>query len=152
MVPVPVAVSRKLGWGAGAASAVGTRLHDASAFFAGAGLLAINFCNSVMFSLSAASAKVRRGAWKFATLRFPLALVDPTEATRFVTLREFCVNCRLAFLMFSGWVSEGIFSEAFWIAPVPLKFIASVFLIGPVAWTSMLTAPLPLMPSTALTP
>src|ERR1019366_6744063 len=149
MVPVPVALSRKLGCGAGAASAVGTRPHDASAFLAGAGLLgAINFCSSVMFNLSAVSANVSRGAWKLAML----ALVDPTDATRFVRFTEFCVNWRLAFLMFTGWVSAGVFSVAFWIAPVPLNVIASVFLRGPVACTSMLTAPLPLMTSTALTP
>src|SRR5664279_5016491 len=102
-VPVPVAVSRKLGCGADAASALGTTLHDASAFLAGAGLPAtINFCNSVMLILSAASPKVSRGAWKLATLRLPLAFVDPSDATRFVMLSEFWVNCRLAFLMFSG--------------------------------------------------
>src|SRR6516164_10319406 len=85
IVPAPVAVSRKPGLGAGAASAEGTRLHEASAFVAGAGLAeATSFCSSVMFSLSAARAKVRCGAWKFATLRLPLALVEPSEAFRFV--------------------------------------------------------------------
>src|ERR1035437_7171789 len=109
MVPVPVAESRKLGFGGGAALAVGNRLHDASAFLAGAGLPeATNFCNSVMFNLSAARANVSRGAWKLATLRLPVALVDPTDAARFVRFTEFCVNWRFAFLMFTGCVSAGI--------------------------------------------
>src|SRR5215472_11812430 len=114
MVPVPVAISRKLGCGAGAASAVGTRLQDDSAFFVGAGLLvAVSFCSSVTLILSAESAKVRRGAWKFAMLRLPLALVEPSPALIFVRFNEFCVNCRLALRTVSGWVSEGIFSVAF---------------------------------------
>src|SRR5271157_883680 len=111
IVPVPVAVSRKLCCGAGAASAAGTRLHDAAAFFAGAGLLgAISFCSSKTFILSAVSAKVRRGAWKLAMLRLPLVLVDPTEALMLVRSIEFWVNCRLTLRTLIGWVSDGVFS------------------------------------------
>ncbi len=62
----------------GRASAVGTRLHDAWDFFTGAGVPdAISFCSSVTLILSAAKAKVSRGAWKLAMLRFPVALVEP---------------------------------------------------------------------------
>ena len=122
---------------AGAASAVGTRLHDASrsslrGAFCGAEPPVI-FFSSVTFSLSAVSAKVSCGAWKLAMLRLPLALVEPSEAARLVRFTEFCVNCRFALRMFSGCVSDGVFSDAFCIAPEPLNFMASVFLIGPVA-------------------
>ena len=57
---------------------MGTRLQIDSDFFAGAGLLgATSFCSSETLSLSAARAKVSRGAWKLAMLRFPVALVEP---------------------------------------------------------------------------
>src|ERR1017187_2892302 len=142
MEPVPVALASKPGCaaGAGAASAVGTRLHEASAFFLagafGSGVeLLVIFWSSTTFSLSAASANVSLGAWKLATLRLPVALVEPSDATRLVRLTEFCVNCRFAFLTLSGWVRDGIFSEAFCKKPLPLRCMASVFLMGPVAWT-----------------
>src|SRR5664280_1152098 len=89
MEPVPVALASKPGCaaGAGAASAVGTRLHEASAFFlagafgSGVGLLVI-FWSSTTFSLSAASANFSLGAWKLATLRLPLSLIHISEPTR----------------------------------------------------------------------
>src|SRR3974390_2920564 len=92
MVPLPAASSSRLGLGAaaGAASADGTKLHEACAFFAGAGLSdATNFCNSITLSLSAANAKVRRGAWKLVTLRFPVMLLDPTAPLMLLRLSEF---------------------------------------------------------------
>src|ERR1019366_1783600 len=159
MVPGPVALASKPGCavGAAAASAVGTRLHEASAFFlAGAfGLgveLLVIFWSSTTFSLSAERANVSLGAWKLATLRLPLALVEPSDAARLVRFTEFCVNCRFALRTFTGWVSDGIFSEAFCKAPLPLKFMASVFLMGPVAWTSRVMLPVPVKPSTTVTP
>src|SRR5580704_3141272 len=124
---------------AGEASAAGTKLHEASArfcFWAGAfcGVEPPVICSSsVTFSLSAVSAKVRCGAWKFATLKLPPALVEPREAARFVMFIEFWVNCRLALRIFRGCVREGVLRDAFCKAPDPLNFIASVFLIGPVA-------------------
>src|SRR5271169_4559210 len=106
MVPVPVAVASKPGWGggAGAASAVGIRLREASAFFlAGGGAeLPVIFCSSATFSLSAVSAKVSLGAWKLATLRLPLALVDPNDAARLVRFTEFCVNCMFTLRILTG--------------------------------------------------
>src|SRR6516225_7500906 len=102
--------------------------------------------------LSTLNANRRLGAWKFETLRFPVAFEDPREARRLVKFAEFCVNCRLAFFTFSGCVSDGVFSEAFCNAPAPLKFMPFVFLMGPVACTSRVTLPLPLIPSAALTP
>src|ERR1019366_1167872 len=159
MEPVPVALASKPGCaaGAGAASAVGTRLQEAFAFFLAGALgsgveLLVIFWSSTTFSLSAASANVSRGAWKLATLRLPLALVEPSDAARFVRFTEFCVNCRFALRTFTGWVSDGTFSEAFCKAPLPLKFMALVFLMGPVAWISRLMLPVPLMPSTAVIP
>ena len=116
MVPVPVAVASKPGCaaGAGAASAVGTRLQEASAFFlAGAGVeLPVIFSSSATFSLSAVRAKVSLGAWKLATLRLPLALVEPSDAARLVRFTEFCVNCMFTFRIFTGWVSDGIFERS----------------------------------------
>src|SRR5208337_503319 len=156
MVPLPVALCSRLGCDTvGAALALGTKLQDASAFF-----LAGAFCsdppvicsNSATLILSAVSAKVSLGAWKFAMLRLPPALVEPRDAAKFVRLTEFCVNCMLALRICNGLVSEGIFNDAFCSAPEPLKFMASVFLMGPEARTSRLMLPLPLMPSTALTP
>src|SRR5271157_4387969 len=136
--PVPVALWSRLGWaGVGAALALGIRLQDASAFFLAGAFCSppVICCSSVTLILSALSAKVSLGAWKFAMLRFPLAFVEPSDAARLVRFTEFCVNCMLALRTCSGWVSEGIFSEAFCSAPVPLKFMASVFLMGPVART-----------------
>ena len=156
MEPVPVALCSRLGWAAaGDALALGTRLQDASAFFFAGAFCSeplVICCSSVTLILSALNAKVSRGAWKFAMLRFPPAFVEPSDAARLVKFTEFCVNCKFAFLTCKGWVSEDIFSEAFCSAPVPLKFMASVFLMGPVARTSRLMLPLPLMPSKAVTP
>src|SRR6516162_5763787 len=92
-VPVPVVLSNKLGCFAGAveASAVGTSPWDTPAFFfsgtfgAGDGAAMI-FCSSLTLILSALSANVSLGAWKFAMFKFPLAFVEPREAARFVRL------------------------------------------------------------------
>src|SRR5208283_195873 len=134
MVPLPVALCSRLGCdAAGAALALGTRLQDASAFFLDGAFCSeppVICSNSATLSLSAVSAKVSLGAWKFATLRLPLALVEPSDAARFVRFTEFCVNCMLALRTCSGFVSEGIVSDAFCNAPEPLKFMASVFLMG----------------------
>src|SRR6516162_2604190 len=93
IVPLPVAVSRKLGCGAGTAWAEGTKLHEDCAFFNGAGLLgAVNFSNSAILSLSAERAKVRCGAWKFDMPILPVAVVEAMEALMFVRLIEFWVN------------------------------------------------------------
>src|SRR5580704_10691041 len=106
MVPEPVAVCRKLGCGAGAAFALGTRLQEPSAFFfSGAFWLEdplVIFCSSATFRWSAESAKVSFGVWKFAMLRLPLAFVDPSDAARFVKFTEFWVNCMFALRTFSG--------------------------------------------------
>src|SRR5664279_447855 len=89
--PVPVALASNPGCaaGAGAASAVGTRLHEAFAFFLAGALgsgveLLVIFWSSTTFSFSAERANVSRGAWKLATLRLPPALVEPSDAARFV--------------------------------------------------------------------
>src|SRR5271166_8282 len=124
MVPLPVAVCNRLGCaGAGAALARGSKLQEASAFFfAGAGSGAtVIFCSSATLILSALSAKVNRGAWKLAMLRLPLALVEPSDRARFPRLTEFCVNCMLALRTCNGWVSDGIFRDAFCSQPEPLK-------------------------------
>src|SRR5512137_1551688 len=106
MEPVPVTDWSRLGWdGAGAALAVGIRLQDAWAFcFAGTFCSAppVICCNSVTLSLSALREKVNRGAWKFAMLRFPLTLVEPRDAAKFIRFTEFCENCMFALRTFSG--------------------------------------------------
>src|SRR5271167_815544 len=144
-VPLPVALSSRLGCaGAGAALSLGTRLQDASAFFLGGAFCSeppVICCSSATLSLSAVSAKVSLGAWKFAMPRLPLALVEPSVAARFVRFIEFCVNCMLALRTCSGLVNEGIVSDAFCSVPDPLKFMALVFLMGPVAHTSRLMLP-----------
>src|SRR5215467_4761712 len=156
IVPLPVALCSKPGCdGAGAALALVTSPQDDSAFFLGGAFSSEPpaICsNSTALILSALNAKVRVGALKFATLTFPVALVEPSDAAMFVSFTEFCVNCMLAFRTCRGRVREGILSDAFCNAPEPLKLIASVFLMGPVACTSRFKLPVPLKPSTALTP
>src|SRR5208337_2855879 len=155
--PEPVALCSRLGCAAdgGAALALGMRLQDASAFFFAGAFFSeppVICSNSVTFILSTVSAKVNLGAWKFAMLKFPPALVEPSDAARFVRFTEFCVNCMFMLRTCNGCVSDGIFKEAFCNAPVPLKFMAPVSLMGPVARTSRLMLPPPLMPSAAETP
>src|SRR5271165_6318806 len=98
MEPVPVALCSRLGCAAdaGEALALEMRLQDASALFFAGALCSeppVICSSSVTLSLSAVNAKVSLGAWKFAMPRLPLALVDPSEAARFVRFTEFCVNC-----------------------------------------------------------
>src|SRR5579862_8754841 len=75
-VPLPVAFSSMPGCAAGAASAVGNRLHPAAArFLAGCEEPPVICSSSVTFSLSAESAKVMCGVAKLVTLALPVALV-----------------------------------------------------------------------------
>src|SRR5512140_1770283 len=84
-------------------------------------------------SLSMLSANWICGAAKLRTDRLPLAFVWSSEAATLSSIIEVWLKRMFAFFTFDGLVRAGVFSDAFWIAPVPLKTIADMFFSGPAA-------------------
>src|SRR5438270_5924207 len=70
----------------------------------------------------------------------------------FCSEAEFWLKRISEFLICSDLVNDGIFSVALLILPVPSKFNADIFLVGPCAFTSRVSVPSPDIPSTAETP
>ena len=114
--------------------------------------MAVRSCSSTTFTLSVEMLNCACGAEKLRRLRLPLALVWPIEAARPSTNIEFCVNLTLALRTFSDCLSVGVFRDAFITRPLPLKVIAEAFFSGPTACKSRLSVPVPLIPSSAVTP
>ncbi len=103
-------------------------------------------------SLSAASVNCTFGLSKLLSVSEPLALVEPSAIETFCSTAEFCEKVRLALPILSGEVSDGVLIWAFCSMPLPLKFMAAEFLIGPVACRLREMMPEPETPSAAETP
>src|SRR5579859_1423938 len=82
----------------------------------------------------------------------PLALVLPSVRAMFCSEAEFWLKRMSELRICRGLVREGILSVALLILPVPSKFRADMFLVGPCARTSSVRFPSPDIPSTAETP
>src|SRR5258708_3321783 len=143
------------GAGAGPAGrAVGTTCQEPGAFTSARFAGVCNCCNSSTLSLSALSVNCTSecGVAKFFSVMLPVAVVWPMPAFTFSSAMELWLNVTSELAIFTGLVRPGSLSVEFWILPLPLKFRAAMFFVGPWAWTSRSSVPSPVMPSTAVTP
>src|SRR5439155_16732434 len=113
---------------------------------------ATSCCHSVTLTLSAFSVNCTCGAAKLFNVSAPLALVCPTDAATFPRIADFWLKRMSELRIWIGLLSEGTFNVAFWTFPVPLRFNAQGFLVGPWARTSRINTPAPDIASTAEIP